>query len=341
MKNRKSIILISAICLSVLLLIIGVVVVKMIFFDADALTITPESDIGVNYNNYVAGNGALDYRYGKFAWRNGNVLTVVDDSGTVSTRWWGNYSFQLHKDGIVYLQFHELMITDENNEPHTVAKNVTEFVVLENSILYLSENGDDECLYSYDLETITYTKLIESDDVIGFCVSDDRVYVLTDSATSKETLTVFENGVIVDNREFNVVYFPFYMMAVGETLVYKDGNALAFYDLNTEKTNVVKISERTIQDNFVYAVNDKYAVVSYQALNYNGSLVSTAESESNGLWMIDLSTMQKEKISDETFYELYLYGDDFLVGVNSKGVFHISKDGSLTVLINNKTQHGT
>ena len=278
LKKRKGIILISAICLCVLLLIIGVVVVKKSFFDADTLTITPESDIGVNYNNYVTGNGALDYRYGKFAWRNGNVLTVVDDSGTVSTRWWGNYSFQLYKDGIVYLQFHELMITDENNESHTVAKNVTEFMVLENSVLYLSENGDVECLYSYDLEAKSHTKLIEADFVISFCVSNDRVYVLSESATSNETLTVFENGVIVDNRQFNVSSYPFYLMAAGETLAYityEDGSVLAFYDLDTKETSIIRISDRTAVDDVVCILNDEFAFVSYRALNYNGSLTTT------------------------------------------------------------------
>ena len=336
MKKRKGIILISAICLCVLLLIIGVVVVKKIFFDADTLTFTPESDIGVNYNNYVAGNGALDYRYGKFAWRNGNDLTVVDDAGTVSTRWWGNYSFQLYKDGIVYLQFHELMITDENNESLTVAKNVTEFMVFENSILYSSENGDVECLYLYDLETMTHTKLITADEVVVFCASNDKIYVLTladGGALSKGTLTVFKDGVNVGSSEFHITSYPFYFMVVDETMVYEKDNALMFYDLNSGKTQEVKISDRTTVDNFVYILNDRYAFVSYQALKYNGSLTSTAESEFNGLWMIDLSTMQKEKISDEIFYELMLYSDDFLVGINSEGVFHISKDGNLTELI--------
>lgn len=336
MKKRKSIILTSAVCICVLLLIVGAVAVKKIFFDTGDLTFTPESDIGVNYNNYVVGNNTLDYRYGKFAWRNGNTLTVVDDSGAVSERWWGNYSFQLYKDGIVYLRYGELIVTDENNESHTVAENVTAFMVLDDSILYLSENDDYDCLYSFDPGTNSYTKLIEADFVISFCASDDRVYVLSESATSNETLTVFDNGVIIDNREFNVSFYPFYLMAAGETLAYityEDGSVLALYDLDTKETVIIRMSDRTAVDDVVCILNNEFAFVSYRALNYNGSLISTAECESNGLWMIDLSTMQKEKISDETFYQLYLYGDDFLVGVNSKGVFRISKDGSLTELI--------
>lgn len=290
MKKRTRVFLISVVCMCVFSLFVGALVYKC-FYSTGTLTIIPESDIGVNYNNYVAGEGTLDYRYGKFAWHNGNTLTVVDDTGDLSTQRWGNYSFQIYKDGIVHLQFDELIITDENKESRSVAKNVNRFIILENSLLYSSESGDVECLYLYDLETMIHTKLIEADFVISLCVNDDRVYVLTDSATSKEMLTVFENGVIVDNTKFNVSHYPFYLMTFGETLVYRDGNALAFYDINTKETSIIKISDRTTVDDFVYILNDEFAIVSYRALNYNGCFTSTEKCESNGLWLIDLSTM--------------------------------------------------
>ena len=69
---------------------------------------------------------------------------------------------------------------------------------------------------------------------------------------------------------------------------------------------------------------------SFQATRTDGSIVTDAESSDNGVWIVDPVIWETQKLCEETFGELYLFGDT-LIGRDDDGAYQISmKTGELT-----------
>lgn len=316
-------------------LIISLFHVADAFSNPGSLTITPSTDITVNYNNYILNTGSFDYKYGMFAWSYNDDLNIVDNTDTSKKIENVGNTFQLHLKGVVYLKHGRLTLVDENNNHSLIAENVEKFIVRRNEILYTScAESCDSRLYVCNTETMQSIEL--SENVVAFSVDEGQMYVLTRNTAKglmDGTLTVFSGNKPTKTVDFHLPYLPFDFMVVGETIIFENENDMVLFDLKEEKETRLSISDRTIRDELVYIANNKYIFVSYQSLEYDGSIIKESKHEANGLWRIDLSTMQKEKISDNTFENLFLCGNDFLVGTIQGDVYTVLNDGNTLKLI--------
>lgn len=72
--------------------------------------------------------------------------------------------------------------------------------------------------------------------------------------------------------------------------------------------------------------------VSFQARKYSGSISFNEPHEDNGVWKIDLITLDKVKITNQSFDELFLFGE-LLVGTKSNKIYYISNSGTVLPLL--------
>lgn len=321
---KKKIIIAS----SVVILLLGGLLFYLVFRTGTPV-VTPKGTYSVNYNNYQFNTMRLDHKDGKFAWVDGIWLTIADSGGKTDRHFYRGTQFQLYRHGVVYLDNGKLELCETGKKSVVIASDVSDFIVKDDSIIYDDKND----LYSYDITSNTSKKLAEN--VISFCVSGDKLIVLSNNPNGglMDTIfTVYSNGVAVETLNFTVPYIPFKFMAAGDNIVFESDNSIIFLNIKTGERGSIALSERTTQDKIRYILNDDVLYVSYQARKYNGSLVSDLDHEDNGVWKVDLSTREKVKISDKTFDELYLFGD-MLVLVKANDIFYLSEFDSVEPLI--------
>lgn len=326
MKRILVIILISlclALCIGAYLL--------FYYNKTDNLTAIPkQDDYDINYNNYSSNDVRLDFKYGRSAFTNGFLLTVIEPNGDTNKLFYRGDSFQLYKNGIVYLEGNKLKLLEDGKKGVTIASDVYKFTVKNDSVLYCS----DSTLYSYDIATKTFAIIAE--DVIAFQTNDESLIVLSRVPNEGHFDSIFNvynnNGDVIKSLSFKLTYEPFNFMITNDNIVYEDNNSIFFLNINTGEIKNVSLSERTIQDYVRYIVNDEVLFVSFQARKYDGSLSFYEGSEDNGVWRIDLKTLDKVKITDQSFDELFLFGD-LLVATKSNKIYSIFNDGTVTSLL--------
>ena len=124
--------------------------------------------------------------------------------------------------------------------------------------------------------------------------------------------------------KIDIPAFPFRFMLQGDKIVYEHQNSLRLVSLYSGEMEEITFTKRThANDDFVFICDKEQIFVSFCARNTNGSIVSDVKDKSNGLWKINLLTLQAEKISEETYDELFLVGD-VLFGIFENNVFQIS-----------------
>lgn len=220
--------------------------VFLYYWKGKNLTVAPQYFDGINYNNYTSNNIRFDSKYGKCAYVNGFRLTIIDSNGNTNKMFYHGDSFQLYKDGIIYLEENKLKLLETKKKETIISSNVHCFVVKNDSVLYCS----DSTLYNYDITKKISTIIAE--DIITFRINDDSLIVLSRTPNQGQfdsTINVYNNEyVVVKSLKFILPYAPFDFMITNDNIVYEDNNSIFFLNLNTGKIKNVSLSERTMQD---------------------------------------------------------------------------------------------
>ena len=326
MKKRSiAILLISAIIFS----LIAVALVFVINNYIQIPNFKPTENPAINYNNYVTGN-SVDYRNGKFAWSNGTFLrvgTVVDTDGNIQIIYGVGDQIQLLDGGTAFLNQNTLVINKKTKE--RIAEKVDSFTVTENGILYARiSDSYKKTLYWYDLATSTAKVVAEN--VAAYCVDEQKIFVLDDSGQ----VTLYSETAVEKKIKIDIQSYPITLMIQNNFLLYNSLNQLCLLDPDTGDIRDIVLSESKYINNRIAYICDKDCIVySFQATGTNGSIVTDIDSPDNGIWIIDPVSFEKQKLCDETFYSLYLWGD-VLIGENGNGLYQISiADGELTKIV--------
>ncbi|MBR2327495.1 MAG: hypothetical protein IKA51_02620 [Clostridia bacterium] len=326
MKKRSiAILLISAIIFS----LIAVALVFVINNYIQIPNFKPTENPAINYNNYVTGN-SVDYRNGKFVWRGSTFLrvgTVVDTDGNIQKIYGVGDRIQLLDGGTAFLNQNTLVINKKTKE--RVAENVDSFTVTENGILYARiSDSYKKTLYWYDLATSTAKVVAEN--VAAYCVDEQKIFVLDDSGQ----VTLYSETAVEKKIKIDIQSYPVTLMIQNNCLLYKSLNQLCLLDPDTGDIRDIVLSESKYINNRITYICDKDRIVySFQATRTNGSFVADIDSPDNGVWIVDPVSFEKQKLCDETFYSLYLWGD-VLIGENGNGLYQISiADGELTKIV--------
>jgi hypothetical protein len=110
-------------------------------------------------------------------------------------------------------------------------------------------------------------------------------------------------------------------MQMQENLLFiENTNELLILDLDTNEYRTIEFADRNGGLNYQsLIVSDSYVFASFQYQKSIDYLITyPADHESNGLWKIDPQTLEKEKICDESFVQLYLFGDHLYGERNGK-----------------------
>lgn len=318
-------------------LLIGVVL-WFVLQPADIhLTVTNTDHI--NYNNYtnlsdVATN--LDYRNGKFTCSQeyyvASKLTMWDHTGQSRVLWGCGSNYQLQNDMVVYKKYGDLYIRDFEGEAIKIVKNVESYIVHESGIVYSRYVNGSMLLdiYWYDLDTQKETQI--QSKVGGYCIADDKLVIYDPYGW----VSVYTQDECVRDVQIESLAPPETIQLRGNELIYaKSDNELELVDLYTGNTRSVVIYEacRTAKTSFI--CDDQSIFVSFQAIKYDGSIVTDVSTEGNGVWYINPETLEKKKICDRYFSRLYLFNGDVLLGIDEyNNVYQISiEDGTVSELM--------
>ena len=324
MKRKGIVILVAAI---VILALSGIICALLINMHNQTPRFLPKEKTQINYNNYVAGN-SVDYRDGRFAWSNSSIFgamgTVVHADGQVQRIYGADEQIQLLDGGTAFLNRGVLFVNKESRI--RVAENVDSFVAIGASILYLQVSDSYEStLVCYDVQAQTSKTVVSN--VEAYCVDEHRLIVVDD----KGGVTLYTETAVEKKIEIEIPSYPFAVMLQGENLLYKSANQLCLLNLDTGAKRELSLSADGYSNHRIRFICDKERIVySFQATRTDGSIVTDAESSDNGVWIVDPVILETQKLCEETFGELYLFGDT-LIGRDDDGAYQISmKTGELT-----------
>ena len=283
----------------------------------------------INYNNYLNYN-FIDYKGNWFVWQKnfliaGKSIAQNTDNEVFNVRA-SDSSLQIRGNQLFFTRNQKLKMQEiGSNKTENIASSVESFIVRPNDIVYLtvSKFDDDKGdwqneLYLYDIKSGKKQMIYE--DIMQFYVYDEEVFVIDDyfvltqvsSKGNKKICTIPVNS------------YPTTIMPQGDKLVYYDANNLSIFDVKSGEKQKVYVEESEYVNNRISMIcDDKNIFVSFQATETNGSLVKNIDDEHNGLWSIDPKTLQKKKISDYVFDELYLFEDTKLFGTKGNKLFQI------------------
>ena len=104
-------------------------------------------------------------------------------------------------------------------------------------------------------------------------------------------------------------------------------NSIEIIDLKAGSKEKITIDEdQNANNRFSFICDDEHIYVSYGVRNTDGSIVTDVESDKNGVWRINISTKQKEKISPVVFSALFLYDGDLLLGYVDGKIQQVNKN---------------
>lgn len=281
----------------------------------------------VNFNNYHLKSNLLDYKGDSFAVLRDRMfdreLIVVDSSGKQISLKGITSPFQLSETFVAYIDNGTLKVCNiTTKDKETICNNVKKFVLKGNNLYYITNNNHESGeLYQHELssnKTITIYK-----DVRDFYINKDKLYLIDSDDKLIEALfnDIYSTRFIT---QLSFESFPYVIMTTSNRFILNDAHkGFCFLNLETLESEYLSVVDNAKSNDFAYYVcNDSVLYYSYHKSETDGSIVKKVDSENNGLWAIDITTLNKKKLSSEIYDELYLF-DNILFGVNGKKVFQI------------------
>lgn len=111
--------------------------------------------------------------------------------------------------------------------------------------------------------------------------------------------------------------FPYYLQISNDVLVIQSKN-FHLLNLNTLQESIFEIPGGCIYRNVSYICEENTIYYSYEGRIVDGSIAyRDHENEHNGTWKIDMTTGQRERISEASYSELYCFDKTHLYGYSS------------------------
>ena len=323
---------------TVMVLVIFLICIVMLicfipFGKITELKTTPQPINEINYNNYLEDN-RFDYKGDSMAWNDSSLfkslLTVCMGNNEQLELDGVCAPFQLADGGVVYRKDHTLMYVDIDTKKHNhIADGVDRFMVYNDLIIYSTVSDESK---DYRNELRKYDMSLKTDMLIYEGVADESVaefYIHGESL-----FAVDENAVLIKisldrDQSKEIIRLPIkakplFFMPLGDKLLYKFAGSMFIFDPESGDEKQVMIGNGTyVNDRISFICNDSNIYVSFQATKTNGSIVQNIDDENNGLWSINPTTLQKNKICSEVFDRLYLFGDNLLFGTINDNLYSI------------------
>ena len=279
----------------------------------------------INYNNFIGGNNNyIDYSDNKFAFLNMNTLTIMDTNWDSQKIKGVSAPFQLHKENVLFVQKGTLFLKNiDTGDKITIAEDVNHFILHDDKILYSAQKYSK--LYSYGLENCETTELYTSEKIRQFSVYEDEIFIIDEkdclikiSFDGKETQTLLQ---------LDIYGYPYKVLHIKDKIIMQYYNSIEIIDLKAGSKEKITIDEdQNANNRFSFICDDEHIYVSYGVRNTDGSIVTDVESDKNGVWRINISTKQKEKISPVVFSALFLYDGDLLLGYVDGKIQQVNKN---------------
>lgn len=283
----------------------------------------------INYNNYLTEN-SIDYKGNWFVWQKESIFrnkTIAQNAqNEIFNLKNSDKPLQIRDNQLFWIKNNQLkMQVIGAKKVSNIADNIERFIVRQNDVIYLTqselvhENRRNK-LYCYDFSSEKSILLYE--DIQHFYVHHEKLFVIDNKNVLIEVQT---NGKTFKKVfTFPVDYTLVNVMPQGDNLVFIDINNVIIFDVKNGCKQTVSLSNSGyVNNDFSLICDDENIFVSFQATETNGSLVKNIDDEHNGLWFIDPKTLQKKKISDYVFDQLYLFQNTQLFGIQGNNLFQI------------------
>ncbi len=312
------------------ILVIALVVVAAIYIVShnSSVRLAPVETSDVNYNNYAVSDPSFFDSNGKYAVKRidfilSGYLVVADKEGNREKIFDVGPMFQLTSKGFVHsrgscteMKYYSF----DTKNTVVLAEDVRDFIVYNDAVVYRVEDSDD-LYHSYDLYYMELSngkpKLL-MEDAYDFWIYSDKVYVLQENGFL--SIISLIDGKTQATANIEIPKHSFDFISGGENIVvYLDGNDLVILSFVTGEKKTVCFDDSEYEGNYLsFICNEEVAYVSFQATKTTKTEtveeIHTIKSHKNGVYKVDLKTLQKEKICDEAFDKLFLLDNDKLFG---------------------------
>ena len=172
-------------------------------------------------------------------------MTLLNESGECSVYWEIAKPFQLLEDRIVFIDNGNLFqrtFSDSHNQ--RIAENVSRFVALEDSVLFLS--GSTLFVYRWDLNA---ERLM--DDICFFFIHRDQIYVVKQNG---QVMRLEENGSWQVLCLLEIESYPFYVMPQGDFIISQKANELQYVNIYTGVAEVIYLARSDYANNRIHFI---------------------------------------------------------------------------------------
>jgi len=303
--------------------IFSIIVFGLLYNHKTYINLPFETQETINNNNYSDLN-SIDYAYGKFAFLKNNLfntkLTILNAEHKSKNLYGIKSPFRIYKDIILYLSDSDLTAKNIDNGKNTiVANDVKHFLIFEDKILYCTKSNS----LLYIQKIYGNQKEVLFSGVEKFYIYNENVFVIDkENLLTEISLKDFTKNQIA---KLEIQGYPFEIMVQNRNLIILDStNQFDILNLDTKNTISFSMSEKSYDNNkTVFICDDDMFYYSFQATEMNGSIVKNIRDTNNGLWSVNLTTLEKEQIVKETFNELYLYDENMLIGLKDNCIYRI------------------
>lgn len=253
----------------------------------------------VNYNNYSILN-KIDIKDNTLAvvqrhigYEELKIYNANSKSASISSK--EITQCQIDKQDVYYIEDDILYsYNKKTTEIEMVLENIHSFVVLNNSIV----------CYTFDCEI----KFLDNDYNVVFSISDAFVSAVTEDAVYYTDVNRVLYVVSVINFEieelatFDVDVHSCDMNVIGNKLVIEQHKYFLIYDILQAQITKISLSLPSATEAGVdysirnFICNDNYIYYTLYALKYHGSFSWAVNSDLNGVYSIDLNTMEEKKL---------------------------------------------
>ena len=309
-KNQRRIVLL------VLIIVAAVILIFAIFFNVinnKYLKFNMPELYSPSTPVFLSSKDKFDYKNGKFAVIQPSYTALstllVFENGTRKTIAKGLVNnCQLIESGIYYVSNKKLIFYDfENGKRKEILDGVESFLLL-SGYLVTEENND---LLIREIEA-PYDIVRKIDSIYSYCVCGDlicaygyngdvvSIFVVEDKITEKKIGTT------------KVTSFPTVISCSETRVAVCNFHGITVFDLSGNDSDAKNLEgDYHGEISAVCAGNKLY--FSFYAVAENGSFASFVNSEYNGIWEIDLNTLETHLISKVPLRSLFITGNTLLV----------------------------
>ncbi len=281
----------------------------------------------VNFNNYSISN-TVDFKQGKGVVCENmsfdDQLIVFDNGYKIDTmKSTSIQQCQICDSGVYYVSGDTLLFWNLNTKTHTAVVDQVNSFVLHDNMIVCSVYNNKLLLLNYN-----YDEIFSVEDILNYTLTNEFLYYTTfDDVLYRLSLMDFTK--IDELVKLDIDRYPYNINVSNGKVIINQGTSFVIYDLENAKCETIQCTTPNISEQDYeyeirsYICNDSQLYYCGYMNKYKGSFSFRAQSEFDGVYVIDLSSNVKEKISSNTYSELYNFGED-LFGIRDAVLYKIN-----------------